>query len=84
LGRVAQELREYEQAKHYYQQALDIKIEYSDRYSQASTYVGLGLLAEEQEDYAEAKANFQKALEIYVEYKDEYHEAIVREALERL
>ena len=37
LGRVAQELREYEQARKDYQQALEIQIEYNDRYSQAVT-----------------------------------------------
>jgi hypothetical protein len=35
---VAQELREWEQAKVYYQQALDIFIAFSDRFNQASTY----------------------------------------------
>lgn len=84
LGIVVQQLREWEQARAYYQQALDIKIEFSDRFSQARTYGQLGLLAEAQEDYAEARANLQKALEIYVEYKDEYWGAIAREALERL
>ncbi len=84
FGRVAEALREFEQAKSDYQQALDIYIAFSDRYSQASTYFQLGRVAEEQEDYPEAKANFEKALEIFIEYKDEYHEAIVRRALERI
>jgi hypothetical protein len=35
LGNVAQDLREYDQARDYYQQALEIKIEFGDRYSQA-------------------------------------------------
>jgi tetratricopeptide (TPR) repeat protein len=44
LGIVAQELREYEQARAHYQQALDIKIEFNDRYSQADrTYHQLGI-----------------------------------------
>ncbi|MHC5732133.1 MAG: tetratricopeptide repeat protein, partial [Nostoc sp.] len=38
LGRVAQELREYDQARDYYQQALEINIEFGDRYNCASTY----------------------------------------------
>lgn len=84
LGYVAQELREWEQAKAYYQKALDIKIEFSDRFSQARTYHCLGLLAEAQEDYAEARANLQTALEIYVEYQDEYMAGVAREVLERL
>ncbi|HAG80794.1 MAG TPA: hypothetical protein DCL61_06405, partial [Cyanobacteria bacterium UBA12227] len=81
---VAQEMREYEQARAYYQQALDIYLEFGDRYSCAKTYHGLGLLAEAQEDYAEARANLQKALEIYVEFKDEYWAGVAREVLERL
>jgi tetratricopeptide (TPR) repeat protein len=77
-------MREYAQARNYYQQALSIKIEFGDRYSQASTYHGLGALAEAQEDYTKARTNLQKALEIYVEYKDEYWGNIARENLERL
>lgn len=71
-------------ARHYYQRALEIKIEYGERYAQASTYYCLGTLAAEQEDYAEAREKWQTALEIYVEYKDEYWAAIAREALEQL
>jgi tetratricopeptide (TPR) repeat protein len=81
---VAQEMREYAQARDFYQLALDIKIEFGDRYSQASTYYCLGILAETQEDYTEARTNLQTALEIYVESKDEYWGNITREILERL
>lgn len=77
-------MREYAQARDFYQQALAIKIEFKDRYSQASTYGQLGLLAEGQENYTEARTNLQTALEIYIEYKDEYWENITRENLERL
>ncbi|KAM3105389.1 CHAT domain-containing protein, partial [Phormidesmis sp. 146-33] len=45
LGIVAQELREYEQAHNDYQQALQIYVEFNDRYSQASTYNQLGIVA---------------------------------------
>ena len=84
LGIVAQQLREFEQAREYYQQALALFIEFSDRYSQARTYGALGVLAEVQEDYTEARTNLQKALEICIEYKDEYWGAIAQQALERL
>jgi tetratricopeptide (TPR) repeat protein len=77
-------MREYTQARDFYQQALAIFIEFGDRYSQALTYQNLGILAEAQEDYTEARVNLQKALEIYVEYKDEYWGNIARENLERL
>ena len=69
---VAQALREYEQARSHFQQALDIYIEFNDRYSQASTYGQLGLLAEAEEDYAQAQKHLQQALEIFVEFNDEH------------
>jgi len=81
---VAEEMREYAQARDFYQQSLAIFIEFKDRYSQALTYHCLGTLAEEQENYAEARVNLQTALEIYIEYKDEYMANIVRENLEGL
>lgn len=84
LGIVAQQLREFEKARRNYQLALEINIEFGDRYNQASTYHNLGLLALAQEDFPEARANLQKALEIYVEFKDEYRAAIARQVLEAL
>ena len=81
---VAKEMREYAQARDFYQLALSIYIEFGDRYSQALTYHGLGTLAEAQGDYTEARTNLQKALDIYVEYKDKYWGNIAREILERL
>ena len=72
MGYVAEEMREYDQARDFYQKALAIYIEFGDRYSQAKTYHCLGTLAEAQEDYTEARVNLQTALEIYIEYKDEY------------
>jgi Flp pilus assembly protein TadD len=38
LGKGAQELREFEQARKDYQQALQIQIEFGDHYSQALGY----------------------------------------------
>jgi tetratricopeptide (TPR) repeat protein len=84
LGIVAQELREYEEARRNYQLALQIYLEFGDRYSTASTYYCLGTLAEAEENYAEARVNLQKALEIYVEYKDDYWAESAREVLEGL
>jgi tetratricopeptide (TPR) repeat protein len=84
LGIVAQELREFEEARRNYQQALAINIEFGDRYSQAITYHALGTLAEAEENYPEARVNLQTALEIYLEYQEEYWGAIAREVLERL
>ncbi|MFP5275410.1 tetratricopeptide repeat protein, partial [Coleofasciculus sp.] len=75
LGRVAEELREYEQAKLYYQQALDIKIEFRDRYSQAGTYHQLGRVAQELREYEQARLYYQQALDIYIEFRDRYSQA---------
>ena len=73
LGIVAQYLREYEKAKQYYQQALDIYIEFGDHYSQAFTYGQLGLLAEQLEEIKEAKTHLLQALQIYREFNDKYY-----------
>ncbi len=76
LGNVAQELREWDEARNNYHQALAIYIEYSapgrgslqDRCSQASTYHNLGRVASELREWDEARNNYQQALAIYIEY----------------
>ncbi|WP_242049250.1 tetratricopeptide repeat protein [Aulosira sp. FACHB-615] len=72
LGSVAQELREFEEARRNYQQALDIKIEFGDRYSCARPYHNLGSVAKELGEFEEARLNYQQALEIFIEYGDRY------------
>ena len=75
LGRVAAEQRQWAQAKVYYQQALAIKIEYNNRYSQAGTYHELGMVAQEQRQWAQAESHYQRALAIKIEYNDRYEQA---------
>jgi tetratricopeptide (TPR) repeat protein len=75
LGRVAQELREFEEARRNYQQALQIFIEFNDRYSQASTYGQLGIAAQELREFEEARRNYQQALQIFIEFNDRYSQA---------
>ena len=75
LGRVAEELREYEQARSYYQQALDIKIAFSDRFSQAGTLHQLGIVAQELREYEQARSYYQQALDIYIASSDRYEQA---------
>jgi tetratricopeptide (TPR) repeat protein len=75
LGIVAQELREYAEARRNYQLALEIKVEFGDRYSQATTNHQLGRVAQELQEYAEARRNYQLALEIFVEFGDRYFQA---------
>jgi len=75
LGMVAQALREYEEARKDYQQALQIKIEYNDRYSQAGTYHQLGIVSHLLREYEQARKDYQQALEIKIEYNDRYSQA---------
>ncbi|MCU0566517.1 MAG: tetratricopeptide repeat protein [Oculatellaceae cyanobacterium Prado106] len=75
LGIVAQALREYEEARRNYQQALQIKIEFGDRYEQARTYHNLGIVAQELREYEEARRNYQQALQIQIEFGDRYEQA---------
>jgi tetratricopeptide (TPR) repeat protein len=69
---VAQELRQWDEAKQNYLKALEIEVEFSDRHSQASTYHQLGILAQELQQWEEAKQSYLKTLEIFVEFSDEY------------
>ena len=75
LGIVAQDLREYQQARDYYQNALEIKIEYDDRYGSANTYHQLGRVAQELREYQQALDYYQNALAILIEYGDHYGSA---------
>nr|WP_103668167.1 tetratricopeptide repeat protein [Pseudanabaena sp. BC1403] len=55
-------MREYGEARQNYQQAISIKIEFGDRYSQARTYHQLGTVAQELREYGEARQNYQQAI----------------------
>jgi tetratricopeptide (TPR) repeat protein len=84
LGMVEQEQRQWEQAEQYYQQALQIYIEYNDRYTQASTYHQLGLLEQQRKQWSQAREYFLQALETYVAYNDTHNGGIVLRSLARL
>lgn len=75
LGYVAEELREYEQARSHYQQALNIFIDCKDRYEQAGTYHQLGSVAQQLREYEQARSHFQQALDIFIGYNDRYSQA---------
>jgi tetratricopeptide (TPR) repeat protein len=75
LGMVAQAQRQWAEAEAYYKKALEIYVEFKDRYSQASTYHQLGMVAQAQRQWAEAEAYYKKALEIKIEFKDRYSQA---------
>ncbi len=70
LGYVAQEQRQWAQAEQYYQQSLQLKIEYNDRYAQADTYHELGMVAKEQQQWQQAEQYYQQALQLKIEYND--------------
>jgi tetratricopeptide (TPR) repeat protein len=75
LGRVAQELREWDDARHNYHQALAIFVEFGDRYSQAGTYHNLGIVAQELREWDDARHNYHQVLAIFVEFGDRYSQA---------
>ena len=75
LGNVAQAQREWVQAEAYYQQALEIFIEFDDRDRQAGTYQNLGMMAQAQREWVQAEAHNQQALEILIELDDRYSQA---------
>ncbi len=77
LGRVAFELKEWDEARNNYHQALAIYIEYSEHYSQAGSYHELGIVAFELREWDEARNNYQQALAIFIEYGDRYSQATI-------
>lgn len=84
LGMVAQAERAWEEAKSYYQQALQIEVEYNARYEQAGTLNQLGMVAQAERAWEEARGYYQQALQIKVEYNDRYLQASTLHQLGRL
>jgi tetratricopeptide (TPR) repeat protein len=84
LGSVAQHQRQWAQAEQYYQQALQIYIEYNDRYQQAGTYHQLGQVAKEQQQWQQARDYFLRSLEFVITFDDPYHQGMVLRGLARL
>ena len=75
LGMVAQEQRQWPQSEQYFQQALQIYIDFNDRYAQAKTLHHLGIVAQEQQKFQQAEQYFQQALQIYIDFNDRYAQA---------
>jgi len=78
LGVVAREQSQWAQAERYYEQALQLSSEDSDRFEQASTYVLVGILEREREreQWTPAREYLLSALEIFADYLD--HENMAR------
>ncbi|MFC3962140.1 tetratricopeptide repeat protein, partial [Nocardia jiangsuensis] len=68
---VAQDQRRFDQAEDYYRQALDLKLEFGDRHSAASTYHQLGMVAQEQRRFDQAENHIRQALQAYRDTDDE-------------
>ena len=81
---VAQEQRDWKEAREYYQQALEIYISYQDWYEQAGTLGQLGNMAREQGEWEEAKEHYFSALTIFREANDDHRSSIVLRNLARL
>ena len=75
LGLLAQEQQHWEQAEAYYQQALQLYLEFDDRQKQADAFYQLGLLAQEQQRWKQAEAYYQQALQLYLEFDDRQKQA---------
>jgi len=75
LGILAHKQHQWPTAEHYSQQALDIFIEFNDKYSQARTYHQLGMVAEAKLQWSAAEHYYQKSLEIKIEFNDKYSQA---------
>jgi len=81
---VAEEQRQWAQAEQYYQKALEIYVEFNDRYEQAGTYGQLGMVAQEQRQWAQAERHYQRALEISIEFNDRMGQARTHHQLGRV
>src|SRR5260370_258207 len=67
-----------------FQEAVQIYVEFKDRYEQASTYHQLGWVAEEQRKWEQARPYFIETLKIFVDYEDAYSYSIALRSLARL
>lgn len=65
-------------------EALQITIDFNERYAQASTYHQLGRMAQAQRQWDQARDYFLRALPILVEFNDDHNASIVLRSLARL
>jgi tetratricopeptide (TPR) repeat protein len=76
LGKISQELRDFEEALRNYQQSLEISRESGERYKQAKTYHNLGSVFQELREFEQAWRNYEQALEIWSEFGDRYSQSL--------
>ena len=70
--------------KNYYKQALQIKIDFNDRFSLASTYHQLGIVAQQQRQWEQARQYLLETLKISAEFSDQHVLSITLRTLARL
>jgi tetratricopeptide (TPR) repeat protein len=83
LGYIAQELRDFPDARCYYQQSLEIYLKFgydydlTNTYHQnlANTYHQMGMVAQELKEFENAQQNYQLALNIRLKYRLRYEQA---------
>ena len=66
---------QWQQAEQYYQQALQIFIDYNDRYAQAGTYRSVRLTGSDTSDCNGVRhvITYLHALEIFIAFEDDYY-----------
>src|SRR5262249_29736121 len=69
LGEIYYSMREYPQARDYFQQALNLRHQIDDRRGIVSNMKYLASIAREMGDYAEAMILYQQAIALALEYK---------------
>jgi len=70
LGIISEAKRHWTEANDYYQQALQINIEFNNSNEQGNNLLQLGSVARKQQDWMQAKAYYQKALQIKIASND--------------
>ena len=84
LGKTAYEQRDWDTAKQYYQQALQIFSDFNDRRNQGRIYHLLGSIPLEQRQWQQAEQYYQQALEAYHNADELYEQALTYHQLGRV
>jgi tetratricopeptide (TPR) repeat protein len=77
LGRVEQELRNFEEARYYFKQSLQICKELDNLSDQGACHHELGIIAQELREFPEAIREFKQVIEIAKKLCDRSREAVI-------
>ncbi|MBD2092273.1 tetratricopeptide repeat protein [Microcoleus sp. FACHB-1515] len=75
LGLASQGLRQFDEAKVYYDQALEVFVKYGNRRNQAMVYNNLGVLAQDTRELEQAKTYYKQTSEINLKNEDYFSQA---------